>query len=109
MRLSEIRSETKVLTIPFQAGDLKVVYRPNAFTADIADKMQKQAADTTTATDSFLDMVVGIIESWDLEDDAGEIVPIDKVRLRAEVPVPVFGRIFQEIQKDQTPTLEGKA
>lgn len=109
MKLSDIRAETKALTIPFQAGDLKVTYRPNAFTADVADKMQAQSEDATQATDSFLEMVVGILESWDLEDDAGEVVPIEKSRLRSEVPVPVFGRIFAEIQKDQTPTEQGKA
>lgn len=109
MKLSDIRSETKPLTIPFQAGDLKVVYRPNAFTADVADKMQAQASKPEEATDGFLNMVVAILESWDLEDEDGKVIPIDKARLRAEVPVPVFGRIFAEIQADQTPVAEGKA
>lgn len=109
MRLSQIRAETKALTIPFQAGDLNVTYRPNTFTADVADRMTAAAQETDTATDSFLDTVIGILADWDLEDDNGDVIPLEKARLRAEVPVPVFGRIFQEIQRDQVPGAEGKA
>jgi hypothetical protein len=108
LKLSQIRAETKPLVIPFQAGDLKVTYKPNAFTADVADKMTAQAADESQATDAFLTMVIAIIDSWDLEDDEGNIVPIEMAALRREVPMPVFGRIFQEIQKDAVPD-EGKA
>ena len=110
MRLSEIRAETKSLVVPFGAGDLKVVYRPNAYTADVADQMattlqeaQRPDGNPRQATSAFIEMVTGLLVSWDLEDDGGEVIPIDVDRLRAEVPMPVFGRIFTELQKDMNP------
>ncbi len=104
MRLSEIRAETKSVVVPFAAGDLKVTYRPNAFTADVADSMQAAIADPKQATAAFFRMVTGLLVSWDLEGDDGEVIPVsDTARLRAEVPMPVFGRIFAEFQKDANP------
>lgn len=104
MRLSEIRSETKPVVVSFAAGDLNVVYRPNAFTADVADRMATATKDPDQATGAFFEMISGLLVSWDLEDDAGKVIPVeDTARLRAEVPMPIFGRIFAALQEDQNP------
>lgn len=107
MKLADIRSETRVTIIGFAAGDLKVTYRPNAFTADVADRINSAVADPKQQTDAMFQMVSEVLVEWDLEGDDGQVIAVtDAARLRAEVPMQVFGRIFAGIQEDQDP---GKA
>lgn len=104
MKLHDIRSETTDVVVSFQAGDLNVTYRPNTFTADRADAVQAAANDQSKANDAMFQMVGDVLVRWDLEDDAGQVIPLDDAaRLRAEVPVAVFGRIFLAIQESQNP------
>lgn len=110
MKLAELRSETKPIVVHFDAGDLKVSYRPNAFTADAMDSVQAAAADTAKATDAMFQMVAGVLADWDLEGDDGTVIPLsDTARLRAEVPMGVFNRIFVAMNEDQNPEAAGKA
>lgn len=104
MKLSSIRSETKVIVVPFDSGDLKVTVRPNVYTADMADAAVAASLDPKTSVDAVIDQAQKLIVGWDLEDDAGHIIEIDdRPKLRAEVPVPVFNRVFLAIRDDQDP------
>ncbi len=109
VKLTDIRSETSTTLVSFASGDLKVTYRPNTFTADVADEINAAIKDPTKQTDAMFQMVGANLVDWDLEDDAGKVIPLDDPkRLRAEVPMAVFGRIFQQIQADQDPGKAGK-
>jgi hypothetical protein len=104
VRLSDLRSETKAVTVHFDAGDLKVTYRPNAFTADASDKVQAAMQDPTQQTDAMFQMIGGMLVDWDLEDNDGNVIDLhDVAQLRAEVPMNVFGRIFMDLSEDQNP------
>lgn len=104
MKLSSIRSETKAIVVPFESGDLKVTIRPNVYTADMADAAADAALDPKTSIDSVLDQAQQVIVGWDLEGDDSKIIDMaDRERLRAEVPVQVFVRIFLAIRDDQDP------
>jgi hypothetical protein len=104
MKLAQLRAESKTVLVPFQAGDLKVDYRPNTFTADAVDKINAAMQDPKKQTDAMFDMIGGMLLGWDLEDDDGTVIPLDDAaRLRAEVPMQVFGRIFTALQEDQAP------
>jgi hypothetical protein len=107
MKLADLKSATKTTVISFDIGDLKVTYRPNRFTATLADQINAAMQDPAQQTDAMFRMVGEVLVDWDLEDDAGKIIPLDEVqRLRDEVPMQVFGLIFAGIQQDQDP---GKA
>jgi hypothetical protein len=107
MKLADLKSATKTTVISFDVGDLKVTYKPNAFTANLADQINAAMQDPAKQTDGMFRMVSEVLVDWDLEDDGGKIIPVDDIkRLRDEVPMQVFGLIFQGIQQDQDP---GKA
>lgn len=90
--------------MPFAAGDLKVVYRPNSMTTDAVSQITAAMSDPEKQTDGLFVMIAGMLESWDLEDDNGEVIPVsDEKRLRAEVPMGVFGKIFTAMRQDQNP------
>ena len=109
MKLNDIRSETAEVAVPFQSGDLHVTYRPNTFTADRSDAVQAAAKDEAKATDAMFLMVGDVLVRWDLEGDDGETIPLDDPkRLRAEVPVAVFGRIFAAIGQAQNPQVTAR-
>lgn len=104
MKLAQLRAESKTVAVSFQAGDLKVEYRPNSFTADAVDKINSAMQDPKQQTAAMFEMIGGMLLSWDLEGDDGKVIPLDDpARLRAEVPMQVFGRIFAALQEDQAP------
>lgn len=107
MKLSSVRSETADIDVHFASGDLHVTYRPNNLTADAVDRVNDAASDSKKQTDSLFMQVSEIITRWDLEDDEGQIIDLkDTAKLRAEVPMAVFGKIFLAMQEAQNP---GKA
>ena len=104
MKLSSITAETEDVTVKFQSGDLQVSYRPHVFTADAVDQMQKASDDPSKQTDQMFELVRNTLARWDLEGDDGEVIPLDNIpRLRAEVPMQVFGKIWLAIQESQNP------
>lgn len=107
MKLSDLRSITKPITITFDSGTLEIGYRPNSFTADAVDQINAAMADPDKQTDAVFQLIAANIATWDLEGDDGKIIPLHNVaRLRAEVPMAIFNRIFSEIQDDQNPGKE---
>lgn len=107
MKLADLKSATKTTVISFDIGDLKVTFKPNVFTANLADQINAAMADPAQQTGAMFRMINEVLVDWDLEDEAGKIIPLDDdKRLKEEVPMQVFGAIFAGIQEDQDP---GKA
>lgn len=109
MKLSQVRAETRDIVVEFDSDVLNVTYRPNTFTVDAASEIQAAMSDPAKQTEGLFKMVSEMLAGWDLEDDNGEIVPLgDPARMKAEVPMPIFGKIFEAMRKDQDPSGEGR-
>lgn len=103
MRLSEIYSQVKTITVPVGTGTLQVTYRPQAITPEMVDRMN----DTRGATpgEAIATCVVDLVSSWDLTSDDGKPYPITLESVR-QLPIAFLAEITKAVTADITPNAQ---
>jgi hypothetical protein len=122
MRISEALSGESPLAVHFPGGAvLNIVYRPAAYT--VAELEEIQAEKNNVGR--ILDAIRRIVKSWDLTDDAGNAVPLEKPRMATlvvtdmesgevtrsdppddplrHIPTPIYKEILRAVNDDQDP------
>lgn len=101
--LSQLTPDRARLTVPFGSSALKVAYRPYAVTP----RLQRQVAAAQRDQDLDAGLLLPfcrIVESWDLTDDDGSLVPIEPASLE-DVPARVLLAVLLAIGEDMAPNL----
>ncbi len=102
--LPQMAANTATVTFPAdeQGNTVTVVYYPGRVTESAISSIEAiETAGGTTALAAFSgfnEMLVSMIKSWDVYDDAAETVmfPLDAKRFR-ELPIPFRMAVFQAI------------
>lgn len=101
MKLSEAKSDLKPLPIVFDSGAvLNITYRSPEYTpyemAKIVDKTNPDPV-------RIIGMILKVVESWDLTDDAEKPIPLTTDGVGENVGIGILRKIMEAIGKDQMP------
>jgi hypothetical protein len=99
MKLSDLKYETRQLTVDIEGQPLRVEYFVNLYTPELeADIL---AAENQPA--AGLAHVLGIlIKTWDLEDEDGQIYPLTGPRT-SKLPLSFMLKVLAAIGEDMRP------
>ena len=100
MKLSAVLADRRTLEIPFETDVLTIVYWPSALTPRTISEAMAQEDDNKSQ--SVVDLLVTVIDEWDLEDGDGEIVPISPEMLET-LPVRFLSDVLTAITADTNP------
>lgn len=95
MKLTELLSATASVAVETPAGELRVRYRPSAYTDEMVSRI-------TSGQITVDQLITEVVESWDLEDDNGNALQISDEVL-AQIPVHLKGGISDAILEDLYP------
>lgn len=121
MRISDALGEESPLAIHFPHGVLNIVYRPAAYTVAELEEIQAEKNNIGRVVEA----IRRVVKSWDLTDDDGNPVPLEKPvqailvvtdpesgevtkseppqdPLR-HIPTPIFKEILKAVNADQEP------
>ena len=101
MKLSEAKSDLKPLAVAFDSGAvLNVTYRTPEYTPyEMAKIVDTKNPDPTR----IIGMILKVVESWDLTDEAEKPIPLTPDGIGENVGVGVLRKIMEAVGKDQQP------
>jgi hypothetical protein len=103
--LGHLKKQTKaVAPIDFDGEALNIRYRVHAFTPNVEAELRASEKEGSVS-DSLVRMLTLLLDSWDLNDEKGKVLPVNETVLR-DVPLAVLSRIFTAISEDQAPPPE---
>lgn len=97
MKMSEATDAPKDLDVPFGAAVLHVTYKPVDYTP-----REMEAAQESQDIKRVVDMIARTVVKWDLEDEDGNVIPLEQEALM-DVRLNIFHGIFAAIAKDGAP------
>lgn len=100
-KLTDLVASRKTIRVPIGDGALKVTYRPSVVTP----RLQKAVAAAQRDQDidaGMLEPVSKLIASWDLTDDAEEVIETAPDAL-ADVPAQLLLAVLEAIGNDMAP------
>jgi hypothetical protein len=101
VKLSEAKSDLRPLAVTFDSGAvLNITYRTPEYTPyEMAKIVDTSNPDPTR----IIGMVLKVVESWDLTDDAEEAIPLTTDGVGENVGVGILRKIMEAVGKDQLP------
>ena len=75
IKMAALSGRTEATSFTFQDQDVKITYRPNYMTPE-RQSIMAAATEAQAATQGFVDLVVGMIVSWDVLDEQDEPVAV---------------------------------
>lgn len=93
--------EVKKYRIDFgEDGDLNVEYYPNALTLSLQKKVNAaaEADDLETIAEEFFT----VVKSWDVQDDDGKVLPINRETL-ADLGIETLNSIIMQLRGSESP------
>lgn len=103
-KLTALRDDgpTKPLTVPtgIEGADLHVDYKPSML--DTGGQLEASALPPREQVGAVLEQLAVAITGWDLEDDAGKVLPVTLATLHA-LPATVSSALMQAVTEDQRP------
>lgn len=99
MILSKYLKIPKTLNIPVGAETLKIEYLPSRYTVGFQKTLSAMVNDENASTGDFFSAILGLLVGWDLTDDDGKEVPINKETMEM-LPIALLYTIAQGIQGD---------
>jgi hypothetical protein len=96
MQLSKITSQRETLAIPFGDEKLNIVYKPQAVTLELVDRKEQAMINPG---ETLARLLVDLVESWDLVDDAGQVYPLELAAVRL-LPIDFVNAILEMILKE---------
>lgn len=93
--------EVKTYRIDFgDDGDLNVEYYPNALTLNLQKKVQAAAKenDLQTIADEFFK----VVKTWDVQDDDGNVLPINRESL-SDLGIRTLNEIIEQLAGNENP------
>lgn len=101
MRLSQLLSEERTLPIEMDGDILTITYNPSAYTAEAEDRYIGNR-ETQRNIGALAEALTALLISWDLTDDEGETVALDRDTLRT-LPGKFLNDVMEAINEDASP------
>ena len=101
LRMAHVVKNQRTLTVPFDEGELNVIYKPNTVTVRL-ERQWTGIEGAKEAIDAAVDVILTLVDSWDLLGEDDQPVPLTRDALE-EVPGVILNRIVQSIMADQRP------
>ena len=106
VRLSDYAKQIKNVAIAIDEDTLNIKYRIGEVTPGRIDRIMAMSSDENEEQVSQAEMwqhMLVMIEGWDLQDDAGESLPINAETL-AIIPTPILQAVLEAVIEDTRPT-----
>lgn len=101
MRLSQLLGEKRTIEAEFEGDTLTLTYDPSAYTAEAEDRYMA-ARETQRNIGSLVEALLVLLINWDLVDEEGATVPIDRETLRS-LPGKFLNDCMDAINEDSAP------
>ena len=75
IKMAALSGRTETTTFTFQDEPVTISYRPNYMTPE-RQSVMATATEAQAATDGFVDLVVGMIVSWDVLDEQDQPIAV---------------------------------
>lgn len=82
-------------------GDIQLVYRPNAISAEDVQKLADDERGTIAM--KTVDLFISKIESWDATGEDGKVIPLTREALQKIEPWQLLDDILTACNEDQKP------
>ena len=110
MRLSALKARTRTVQVPIppQNDDepeeyIEVTYKPGELTLEVSDRLQEQIAINADDNEAVLKaMLLPLLETWDIEDEEGNQIPVNEETLRT-IPLQFLMGVILTITADGRP------
>lgn len=96
MQLSKITAQRETLAIPIGEDKLNIVYKPQAVTLELVDRKEQAISQPG---ETLARLLVDLVDSWDLFDDAGQVYPLEVAAVRL-LPIDFVNVILEAILKE---------
>lgn len=100
MKLAHLLSKERTLEIDIDGETLTVSYNPADLTPELEDKMQT-CFETNRSGKGVAKYLVGLLLSWDLEDD-GTPIPLT-IEALDTLPIYFLGEVTEKVIEDSNP------
>lgn len=104
VRLSDMRAKVTETFLMWDDNRVDFAYKPNEFTMDLADQIEKAANDEDQNVVSML--LAPILVWWDVLDDEDRRIPPSPENL-GKFPLNFLLQIMRSITEDQDPERKG--
>lgn len=104
VRLSAMKAKVTETTLDWDGESVDFAYKPNEFTMELADQIEKEAEDENLSMVAA--MLAPLIIWWDVLDDEDERIPPSPENMR-RFPLPFLLKIMEAITADQNPEAKG--
>lgn len=91
IRLKDLFAKTKTIPVALEAESAGVTYRVYAATPALAEKL--------ASGEHLEEVIVALVERWDVLDDAGAPVPVTLEAVHA-LPLPWLGAVQRAVLED---------
>ena len=105
MKLSALKNRVKEATIvvgPNPEDKVVVGYMPGKFDYAMAEKIQALATQANPDENVAVQMLLDLVDHWDLQDDDGNDLAVTKETIRA-LPMDFVAMILVEVRTDMVP------
>lgn len=106
VRLSDMRAKVTETFLTWDGERVDFAYKPNEFTMDLADDIEKAAEREDVNVVSML--LSPIVVWWDVLDDNDERIPASPENM-GKFPMNFLLKIMKAITEDQDPEAKGSA
>jgi len=101
VRLSHVRSNRRTFVLTLDGEEMKVTYRPAAYTPALEAGM-RAATDTPWQAEELAKFVASLVEEWELLDDDGSQLDAS-VEVCQTLPVTFLAAVVGGIGEDMKP------
>lgn len=101
IKLHELQAKTKETSFDYDGENVKITYRPGAFTAEVESRLQ-EALQNQLPAGGIAEELSHLVAKWDVLDEAGKPLPVTVSWLR-QFPVAFLNAIVEAIGRDMRP------
>lgn len=101
IKVSNIKGESRKVTVEWEGETAEVSYRPSAVTVKALDAVQEHA-EGDRGDRALVSMLEAVLVAWDVLGDDGEPIGTDADTLNG-LPIAFLTTVLQAVQEDMNP------
>lgn len=101
IKISLLKGKTKTFVFTYDGESMSVTYRPSEVTAQVVQEM-RETVESGKAEVGLIDMMQRMLVSWEVMDEAGEVLPITQEILQS-LPLNFVTELSMSLNKDNAP------
>ncbi|MDP9350802.1 MAG: hypothetical protein M3P51_04585 [Chloroflexota bacterium] len=99
MKASKLSGAVRAIKVTWDGEDVPVTYRLGAINSKLGEWIEEHGNDKG----SLHGMVERLVESWGIEDEDGEEIPVTQVLTEIDPPTPFLTAVVKSIFQDANP------